>query len=91
MKKEPIRNVEPKVTLITHQTLDGNPVAYHSDTVFIVQVGRFKKGSYKDRYYTKGDLAQAVLRYNGINIGNGYKKRLIAPSLNKPLLARAWS
>jgi len=89
--KKPTRNVESKVTLITHQTLDGKPVAYSSDTVFIVQIGRFKKGSYKNRYNIKGDLTQAVLLYNSINIGNGYKKRLIAPSLNKTLLARAWS
>jgi hypothetical protein len=31
------------------------------------------------------------MHYNCINIGRGYKKRLIAPSMNRPLLARAFS
>ena len=71
-------------------TLDGKRIAYTSKTMFLVQVGRYR-GSYKPRYSFEGDLAQAVSYFNGINIGNGYKKRLIAPSLNKPLLARQFS
>lgn len=67
------------------------PVSYSSATKFIVQVGRHKKGSYRTRWELTGNLAQAISYYNAINIGNGYKKRLIAPSFNKPLLARAWS
>jgi hypothetical protein len=78
-------------TITTHTaTLDGKPVGYSSQTEFLVQVGRYR-GAYKTRYRFVGDLAKACMYYRGINIGNGYKKRLIAPSMNKPLLARAFS
>lgn len=78
--------------MIKHKTatLDGKPVAYTDATVFEVQVGRYQ-GSYATRYSFKGNLAQAVFYYRCINIGNGYKKRLRAPSMNKPVLARAFS
>ena len=68
-------------------TLDGKKIAYCSETIFLVQIGK-NRGSYKTRYSIKGNLGQAVMYYNGLNIGNGYKKRLLAPSFNKPLLAR---
>lgn len=71
--------------------LNGKKVVYHYQTEFLVQVGLRKKGSYRTKYRVHGSLPEAVRLYNAINIGNGYKKRLIAPSLNKPLLARAWS
>lgn len=67
------------------------PVRYTSATKFLVQVGRHKSGSYRTRWEFTGNLAQAISYYNGINIGRGYKKRLIAPSFNKPVLARATS
>lgn len=71
-----------------HSTLDGKRIAYTAETVFQVQVGRGSKGGYKTSYTFKGDLAKAVFYYNCINIGNGYKKRLVMPSSNKPVLAR---
>lgn len=71
--------------------LDGKNIAYSSETVFLVQVGKGPKGAYKNKYSFKGNLAQAVMYYNGINIGNGYKKRLFCPNFNKPVLARASS
>ena len=71
-------------------TLDGKEIAYSNYTEFLVQVGR-GSGSYKTRYRFEGDLAQACLYYRGINIGNGYKKRLLAPSMNKQMLAVAYS
>lgn len=91
MKKKPTRDVEAKVLLMYENELDGKKVAYHSETEFLVQLGRYAKGSYSTRYRIIGNLAQAVGWYNSINIGRGYKKRLIAPSFNRPLLARAWS
>lgn len=72
-------------------TLDGKPIAYTDQTQFLVQVGRYAKGAYRTRYTFTGNLAQAVFYFNGINIGRGYKKRLLAPSMNKPVLARAAS
>ena len=91
--KRPERNIEAKSVLMFENELDSKKVVYTSETEFFVQVGRYRRGVYKTRHSFKGDwsLVQAVKWYNAINIGNGYKKRLIAPSLNKPLLARAWS
>lgn len=56
--------------------LDGKKIGFHSATKFHVQVGR-GKGSYKNRYSCIGNLGQAVFYYSCINIGNGYKKRLV--------------
>ena len=72
-------------------TLDGKRITYTDQTVFAVQVGRYAKGSYFNRYSFTGNLAQAVGYFNAINIGNGYKKRLIMVGANKPVLARAAS
>lgn len=71
--------------------LDGRGIAFSSETEFLVQVGKNTKGSYKTRYSFKGNLVQAVNYYNCINIGNGYKKRLLMPSSKKPVLARSFS
>jgi len=75
---------------IIEKELNGKKIAYHSTTQFLVQIGRGKSG-YKTRYSIEGNLAQAIMYFDCINIGNGYKKRLIAPSLNKPLLLRQFS
>jgi hypothetical protein len=79
------------ITLHTVE-LDGKQIAFSSETKWEVQVGR-NRGSYSTRYSFQGlqGLTQAVLYYRGINIGNGYKKRLYSPDLNKPILARAFS
>ena len=76
---------------IIHTELNGVRIAYTSQTVFLVQVGRYSKGHYKTKYTIVGSLGQAVTYYNGINLGNGYKKRLICPEFNKQLLARQYS
>lgn len=70
--------------------LDGKRIAYGDSTRFEVQVGKGKSG-YKTRYAFTGNIHQAVIYYRGINIGNGYKKRLYSPDMNKPVLARAFS
>ena len=70
--------------------LDVKRIAWHETTEFLVQVGK-GKSAYKTRYAFIGNLAQAVACYRAINIGNGFKKRLYAPTMNKPLLARAFS
>jgi hypothetical protein len=72
-------------------TLDGKPVAYSSETTFLVQVGRYTKGKYTTRYIFKGNLPQACIHYRCINIGRGYKKRLVMVGANKPVLAKAAS
>ena len=78
-----------EVEIITAE-LDGKPVAFSTETEFLVQVGR-GAGAYKTRYSIKGSLGQAVWYYKCINIGNGYKKRLLMPSSPKPVLARQFS
>jgi len=45
-------------------------------TLWCVQVGRYSKGAYKPRY-SMHNAAQAMRYYHGINIGYGYKKRLL--------------
>jgi len=77
-----------EIRLITSQ-LNGKAIGYCSETVFIIQLGKGPKGSYKTRMTFKGDLPRAVLWYNSLNIGYGYKKRLFMPSSAKnPVLAR---
>lgn len=68
-------------------TLDGNKIIYTDSTTFLVEVG-FKHRAYKTRYTFTGNLHQALLYYKGINVGNGYKKRLVMPDARKPVLAR---
>jgi hypothetical protein len=62
-----------------------------NETKFLVQVGRGTKGAYKIRY-SFTNQAQANFYYAGINIGNGYKKRLVRvdgrPGQAKQTLAR---
>ena len=70
--------------------LNGVKIVYHDDTEFLVQVGK-DSGAYKTKYRFVGNLVSAVLYLNGINIGNGYKKRLMMPSAKKPVLARVFS
>jgi len=57
--------------------LDGKEIEFTHLTEFMVQVGYGSKGSYKTVNTLHGSLQQAVFYYNGINIGNGYKKRLV--------------
>lgn len=71
--------------------LDGKKVAYTNESVFEIQVGRHAKGAYRTRMTSFGNLHQAVTFYRSINIGRGYKKRLVCWTLNKPILARASS
>lgn len=72
-------------------TLDDKSVAYCTETEFLVQVAKGSKGTFQTRFRVVGDLGRAVFLYRGINIGNGYKKRLLMPSSPKPVLARASS
>jgi hypothetical protein len=77
--------------LIKIEELNGKKIGYCSDTNFLIQVGK-GKASYKTRFSVKGNLGRAVMLYNGINIGNGYKKRLLMPSDGRnPILARSVS
>lgn len=78
------------MTVIESVELDGKRIAYCDQTEFLVQVGRYNS-AYKTRYAFTGNIHQAVAYYRALNVGNGYKKRLYAPSMNKPTLARMFS
>jgi len=71
--------------------LDGKRIAWGPDTVFLVQVGRGRKGAYRTRYSFRANLAQAVMHFNCLNIGLGYKARIFVPSFNRPVLCRKTS
>ena len=87
-----INGTEIKFVKVLHgENGEVSGVAYTNHTEFFVQTGKGKRGAYKTRWRFVGNLNQAVLYYNGINIGNGYKKRLLAPGTNMPIIARAWS
>ena len=66
--------------------LNGKKIAYSSVTEFRVQSGKCGR-SYATRYTITGNLVQAVLLFNGINVGPGYQKRIYCASMNKPVLA----
>ncbi len=55
--------------------------------MYTVQVSRYK-GSYKTRYQFD-NWNEACFWYSGINIGNGYNKRLVDP--NGKVVARQMS
>ena len=61
----------------SHFILDGKSVEYNENTVFTIQLGRNAKGSYRAKYTFIGDFKKANFYFQGINIGNGYKKRLV--------------
>lgn len=72
--------------------LDDRTVYHSPQANFLVQVGRYAKGEYKTRYMFTGDLKQALFYYVGINIGYGYKKRLVMVDCGKSsTLAKASS
>lgn len=74
--------------------INGKKIAFSSETEFVVQTSKNKnrKSGYETRATFKGRLVQAVMHYNMINVGQGYRKRLLMPSCSKnPVLARQTS
>lgn len=57
-------------------TLDGVTYSYKEDTPFYVQVGRWR-GAYITKWRFTGNFNRAYVHYWGLNVGNGYKKRLV--------------
>ena len=60
------------------------------ETEILVQVGR-GKSSYKTRYAFRGELSKAAFYYGCLNVGRGYKKRLLVPSSPHPVVHRTFS
>jgi len=86
MKVDTERTNNMEIKLIT-QELNGKKIVYSPETMFYVEVGN-GKSSYKPRTSVKGNLAQAVMHYRCINIGNGGKKRLL---MNDKVIVRHFS
>jgi hypothetical protein len=69
--------------------LDGRKIQYTNRSEFLVQIGNGPKGSYDTKYKFVGELSRALNWYSGVNVGRGYKKRLLMPSCaGNPVLAK---
>ncbi len=68
-------------------TINNKTFICNNETHFCIQVGK-GKSAYKDRYVFVGDLNKALFYYRCINIGYGYKKRLM---IDKKVVSRAFS
>ena len=81
--------------VICEYELDGKKIALHRDAEVMVQIGKdnkHRRGKYNQTVWFKGStFGQAVMHYNMINIGNGYKKRLYVSALTRPTVAREFS
>ncbi len=73
---------------IKHSILDGRRIGYSSETRVHVQVGK-GKSAYRTIATFTGNLAGAVIHFNGINLGPDFKKRLwMEGGKPSPVLAR---
>lgn len=68
-------------------TLDGKKLAYTNQTEFLVQIGK-NRSAYRTKWSFTGNIHQAVAYYRALNVGRGYKKRLLMPSAKHPTLAK---
>lgn len=60
--------------------VNGKRIGFSSDTEFLVQTSktRNRKSGYETRYKFTGEQFQRMaMHYSGINIGNGYRKRVV--------------
>lgn len=71
--------------------LNGKKIILHHTSIIDIQLGK-NKSSYKTKHsFNAAEFSRAIMIYNGYNIGNGYKKRLICNTLNKRVIHRAVS
>ena len=77
---------------ITVVTANGNKeYVYDENTKFLVQVGKGSKGSYSTKCCVT-NFRQAKMHFDCINIGYGYKKRLVMLDADsRKVLARQFS
>ncbi len=79
--------------LIDHEakiiTVGREQISYDENTKFYVQTGRYTKGTYSNRFTILGDAGKALFYYECINIGRGYKKRLVLVGRKQPLIRAA--
>ena len=75
------------IQLITNERLNGKRIAYSSMTEFLVQIGK-GRSKYRTEHRVVGSLSRAVSLYMEIRLKPGTKKRILAPAMNRPVLAR---
>jgi hypothetical protein len=61
-------------------TVEGKDITYYHHSQFLIQVGHGPKGAYKTHLIFIGDMARAFFWYLKIQVGEGYKKRLLMGS-----------
>ena len=61
--------------------IDGKTYTCEQGDLWCVEVGRYARGAYKPRY-TVETPQQGTFYYRAINIGRGYKKRLVLERAN---------
>lgn len=57
--------------------INGRSIAYSELARFCVQTGRHKSAYRTKASFGAAGLEQAIMNYKMLNIGNGYKKRLV--------------
>ncbi len=60
--------------------VNGHRICYTGETVFQVEIIGNEYSDWTVKYKIAGDVGRAVMMYKGINIGNGYGKRLVMPN-----------
>lgn len=68
--------------------LDGKKIAFHKTSIIEIQESK-NKGSYRTvATFEAAEFGRAIMIYNMKSAHNGWNKRLICKTLNKPVLAR---
>lgn len=76
-------------SVVTHK---GKIIELGETEIWLVQIGRYDKGSYKTKYrFVSPTVSEAAKYYVGINIGRGYKKRLVLLRDKNVVIARQFS
>lgn len=73
---------------ITTVSLNDKMVAYTDENIFRIEFAHGQKGRYRLQNQIKGDLPRAVMLYNMLNIGMGFRKRLVCRDFNKTVIAK---
>lgn len=68
--------------------VDGLLIGFHNKTPFNIQISK-NKSSYKTKIAVIGDVDEAIIKYNEVELKNNSRKRLIMVGSNEILLKRS--
>lgn len=71
--------------------LDGRKIALHDTSIIELQESKGKNRYKTVMQFNAAEFSRAIMNYNMKSAHNGYNKRLICRTLNKPVLARQLS